>query len=296
MTPRSYATPVAFKEALEQRLRSAGLADLSRRRQLLVFDRLLARVAAAFGDAAVLKGGVALELRLDRARTTKDVDLRLMGSPDDLLPRLQALAQLDLRDFMTFEIEPDPHHPEIQNDGMIYEGLRFRVECRIAGKLYGQRFGLDIAFGDPIVGKPDMVVADDVLAFAGIAPPTVRLYPVETHIAEKLHAYTMPRTRPNSRIKDLPDLALLATAGAIEAASLRTAIETTFAFRKTHDVPALVPDPPAAWATPYAQMALDDQLPWAGLDDLFTRVRAFLDPLLAASASPSWSPVDWRWA
>ena len=150
MTPRSYATPVAFKEALEQRLRSAGLPDLSRRRQLLVFDRLLARVAAAFGDAAVLKGGVALELRLDRARTTKDVDLRLMGSPDDLLPRLQALAQLDLADFMTFEIEPDPHHPEIQNDGMIYDGLRFRAECRIAGKLYGQRFGLDIAFGDPI--------------------------------------------------------------------------------------------------------------------------------------------------
>jgi hypothetical protein len=77
----------------------------------------------------VLKGGVALELRLDRARTTKDVDLRFTGSPDDLLPRLQALAQLDLGDFMTSEIEPDPHHPEIQNEGMIYEGQRFRAEC-----------------------------------------------------------------------------------------------------------------------------------------------------------------------
>jgi len=33
-------------------------------------------------------------------------------------------------------------------------------------------------------------VAEDVLAFAGIAPPTLRLYPIETHIAEKLHAYT----------------------------------------------------------------------------------------------------------
>ena len=49
-------------------------------------------------------------------------------------------------------------------------------------------------------------MAEDVLAFAGIAPPTLRLYPVETHIAEKLHAYTLPRPRPNSRVKDLPDL------------------------------------------------------------------------------------------
>ncbi|MEO6576624.1 MAG: hypothetical protein ABIP89_22450 [Polyangiaceae bacterium] len=33
-----------------------------------------------------------------------------------------------------------------------------------------------------------MLVADDLLAFAGIAPPSLRLYPIETHIAEKLHA------------------------------------------------------------------------------------------------------------
>jgi hypothetical protein len=39
-----------------------------------------------------------------------------------------------------------------QNDGMQYEGLRFRAECRLAGKLYGQPFGVDVAFGDPILG------------------------------------------------------------------------------------------------------------------------------------------------
>ena len=54
----------------------------------------------------------------------------------------------------------------------------------------GQPFGVDVAFGDPILGEPEIVVADDVLGFAGITPPTLRLYPIETHIAEKLHAYT----------------------------------------------------------------------------------------------------------
>jgi hypothetical protein len=66
----------------------------------------------------------------------------------------------------------------------------------------------------------------------------LRLYPIETHIAEKLHAYTMPRTRPNTRVKDLPDMALLATAEPLEAARLRAALERTFAFRATHPLPS----------------------------------------------------------
>jgi hypothetical protein len=37
----------------------------------------------------MLKGGLVLELRLERARTTKDVDLRMVGSPDDILAKLR---------------------------------------------------------------------------------------------------------------------------------------------------------------------------------------------------------------
>jgi len=93
---------------------------------------------------------------------------------------------VDLGDFMTFEVGADEDHPELRTDDMLYDGLRFRTECKLAGKLYGQRFGVDVAFGDPILGEPDLVVARDVLAFAGIAPPALRIYPIETHIAEKL--------------------------------------------------------------------------------------------------------------
>ena len=97
-------------------------------------------------------------------------------------------------------------------------------------------------------------MAEDVLAFAGIPPPTLRLYPIETHIAEKLHAYTMPRARPNSRVKDLPDLALLATAQTLEAKRLRAALEQTFTFRKTHALPVMLPDPLPAWVTQLSQL------------------------------------------
>lgn len=98
--PRTYTSPEPFKQALEQRLKTSSKsgADFTRRRQLLVFDRFLARVVATVGDSATLKGGLVLELRLERARTTKDVDLRMVGSPDDLLAKLQNAGRARVAD------------------------------------------------------------------------------------------------------------------------------------------------------------------------------------------------------
>lgn len=297
MTPRTYASPEAFKQALEQRLRSAAKtgAEFARKRQFLVFDRFLARMVAVFGDGVTLKGGLVLELRLDCARTTKDVDVCLVGSPDDVFAKLSEAGREDLGDFMSFDVARDKDHPEIQNDGMKYDGLRFRAECRLAGKIYGQPFGVDVAFGDPILGVPEVVVAEDALAFAGVPPPTLRIYPIETHIAEKLHAYTMPRARPNSRVKDLPDLALLATAQPLDAKRVRTALEQTFAFRKTHPLPTSVPTPLDVWRTPYEAMAREDQLVWATLEDVTKAAQSFLDPVLAGGLDATWEPTAWTW-
>jgi hypothetical protein len=129
MTVRTYSSPQAFKESLEQRLRSASKngVDFARRRQLLVFDRFLARLVSVLRDTVLLKGGLVLELRLDRARTTKDIDLRLIGSPETVLNDLQKAGRQELGDFMNFEVSRDTEQPKIQNDGMKYEGLRFRA-------------------------------------------------------------------------------------------------------------------------------------------------------------------------
>lgn len=298
MTARAYSSPQAFRQALEQRLRTSAEsgADFSRKRQLLVFDRFLARVTAVLGDTVMLKGGLVLELRLNRARTTKDIDLPISGSHDGVLPKLQEAARRDLGDFMTFEAVPNEDQPAIQNDGMRYEGLRFRATCKLAGKLYGQPFGVDVAFGDPFLGEPEVLPAPDVLAFAGITPPRLRLYPIESHIAEKLHAYTLPRSRPNTRVKDLPDLALLATTKPLDAARVRQALEQTFAFRKTHELPSLLPSPLEAWRRPYAAMASEDHLAWPTLDDVTKAVRAFLDPVLAGGLDATWSTSEWEWS
>ncbi|HVE86402.1 MAG TPA: nucleotidyl transferase AbiEii/AbiGii toxin family protein, partial [Myxococcales bacterium] len=120
-------------------------------------------------------------------------------------------------------------------------------------------------------------------------------YPIETHIAEKLHAYTMPRPRLNSRVRDLPDLAILASAQAMHATRLRTALEQTFGFRRTHDLPGKFPDPPPAWAGPYTAMADDDGLPWRTLAEVTAAARKFLDPVLASALDATWAPGTWTW-
>ncbi len=295
---QSYATPLAFKQALEQQLRNQAenSARLSRVRQLLVFDRYLARISEVLGDAVVLKGGLVLELRLGRARTTKDIDLRLTGATDSVLESLQAAARLDLGDFLSFEVAADATHPVMTGDGMKYDGMRFQCDCRLAGKIYGQRFGIDVGMGDPIFGSPSRVTLDDTLDFAGIPPATLQLYPVVTHIAEKLHAYTMPRDRPNSRVKDLPDIALLAGTGPLVATELRAAAEQTFSFRDTHAIPSSVPKPPSTWERPYAAIARNDDLVWRDLDDLARAVSAFLDPALSSEDKGlRWNPSSWTW-
>ncbi len=297
MKPRIYVTPLAFKTAVEQRLRNEAAAsgmDLQRRRQLFVFDRFLARLFHVFEDAVVLKGGLVIELRLERARTTKDVDLRMVGRPEDVLARLQETGRLDLGDYLQFEVVADPRHPEIEAEGMAYQGLRYRAQAQLAAKIYGVPFGIDVAFAEPMHGSPEEVQGSTFLAFAGVPPGRYRIYPLETHIAEKLHAYTLPRKRLNSRVKDLPDIALLATARDIDGAVLRAAIDRTFEHRGTHPVPASVPEPPAAWAPVYARTAANDGLRWRTLDEVAEAVRSFLDPVLDGSTG-IWGAEAWAW-
>jgi len=281
--------------ALEQRIRSAvPSGEINRFRQLLVFDRFLARVFASWGEKAILKGGLVLELRLQRARTTRDVDLRLTGHSENIVGRLRELGALDLGDWLSFTIEPDTDMPRIIGRGMVFEGFRFRAEARLGGRLYGDPFGVDIGFADVLTGEPDAAESSRFLEFAGVQPSTFRLYPRHAHVAEKLHAYTIPRDRSNTRVKDLPDLALLASTGSLNATELREAIDATFSFRGTHPAPAALPAPPADWAPVYERIARQDELTWRTLADVHEAAACFLDPVLQGREG-MWDSEKWGW-
>jgi hypothetical protein len=297
MSIRRYASAEDFRRALESRLRAgAGHAgEVDRRRRLLASDRLLARLAAELGQDMLLKGGLVLEVRLARARATRDVDLSLPVHEPDFLARFRLAMARDLGDHFQFEVGPRPVKRGTASDFEFAAGTRFVVTARLAKKLFVHPFGVDVGFGDPIVGDVEARRASDTLAFAAIPPPVLRLVPVETHVAEKLHAYTLPRKRPNSRVKDLPDIALLASTRVIQASTLRTAIETTFAHRITHPLPSAFPMPDEAWTVPYGRLAESNGLPWRDLAGVHRASAEFLDPVLSGAEIRVWDPKRWSW-
>jgi Nucleotidyl transferase AbiEii toxin, Type IV TA system len=110
----SYDSPAALRTALEQRLQvesqQSGIV-VNRLRRRVVFERLVGRLNRAEPGRWVVKGGMALEVRLpDRARTTKDLDLGLREDgvePGELRDRLiDALAADPDSDGFTFLVGP----------------------------------------------------------------------------------------------------------------------------------------------------------------------------------------------
>ncbi|MGQ0744994.1 MAG: nucleotidyl transferase AbiEii/AbiGii toxin family protein [Acidimicrobiales bacterium] len=94
----TYDSAPALRTALEQRLinRAAqtGLG-LDRLRRGVLFERIVARLEAAQPGRWVLKGGMALEVRLRHdARVTKDIDL---GLREEIATAADLQAQLGVR-------------------------------------------------------------------------------------------------------------------------------------------------------------------------------------------------------
>ena len=72
-----YETPVSLRQAINDRLQTIARKEkipTIRLRRHLAFERLLARIFQAPSPWA-LKGGYAMELRFQQARTTRDIDL-----------------------------------------------------------------------------------------------------------------------------------------------------------------------------------------------------------------------------
>ena len=288
MEPKKYATAAAFRRALEDRLqdiaRKEGV-DLQRLRRQVAFDRLLARLFQAGQAPALpwaLKGGYAMELRINAARTTKDIDLTMRSalSPSDkkddkknlaVLEKLQEAAAFRTDDFFVYTIG----EPIADLDAAPYGGARFPVEARLDGRVF-VGFHLDVGIGDAVMEPLEVIEGRDWLGFAGIASPSLYIIPREQQFAEKLHAYTLPRKdAANTRVRDLVDMVLLIESGTLEKAPLREAIRLTFDRRRTHTLPRTLPHPPIDWEKPFEALAKECRLS-EGIDVAFAVLEEFL--------------------
>jgi predicted nucleotidyltransferase component of viral defense system len=275
-----YATPAAFRAALEARLNAAARAGgrpVGRARTLVAFTRLLARLERTAPDRWVLKGGFALELRLPgQARATRDVDIDWAASLDEATNALVEAAALTLDDYFEFDIQR-VGDADFGGAG----GVRFHADAYVGGRLF-EPLLIDVGVGSESFPAADELTAPDLLDFAEIEPAHIRAIRLEQHIAEKLHAYTRRHAddQPSSRAKDLIDIILMSELAAFDFDRLREAVVRVFAAWATHELPTSLLAPPRGWARPYRALAEEvglDPDPSAG----HRLAAAFLDPIVA---------------
>jgi len=290
-----YASGATFRRALEDRLRAHSqktVLPLIRLRKLVAVDRLLARLTLEQPATWILKGGLALQLRLGpQARTTQDVDLLMRLDPRHVHETLVNAAVRDLGDWFQFEIA----QAVMIAPDQIGNAYRFNTQALLDGRAF-ETFHVDVGLSDPVVEAVDNLVIPSLLAFADIPPTVVPCYPLTQHIAEKVHAYTLPRpTSENSRVKDLVDILLLAGLNSLSAESLGQALLATFKARPTHPLPNRWPDPPPSWAVPFRRQAAELNLKYATLAEADGAARHFIEPVLQAKKISQWNPQQWEW-
>lgn len=265
--PRTYRTPAGLRAGLQARLVTEARSreiDPGRLGRQVAFERLLVRLADAepeTPDGWVLKGGLALELRLgDVCRSTRDLDLAIregdVDGNDVRVRLLDALAEDRYNDHFTFVVAaPRPITADLSGR----PGWHFPVDVRLAGRTFVS-VRLDVvARAEEIEGAVEQLSFRSGLAFAGFpAWVTVPAIDVAQHAAEKFHAMTRKYgDYPSTRVKDLVDLVLLIEHELVDRARLRQRLRTVFTVRASHEMPVDLPDPPAAWHGDYLTLIAD---------------------------------------
>lgn len=287
-----YATPEAFRTALEARIKHLAVGDnatIQRIRKRVAFERLLARLQQTSDSPWILKGAFALDLRFrGQARSTKDLDLgfdiALLGEASagqgKIREQLAEAVSRPLADYFVFSL-PTEGEEIIQEPAA--RTYRFLAQASLANRLF-EDFRIDVGVGSQLVVPVDEVPESDTLTFAGIAPRAFRASAISEQFADKIHALTFPwQDRENTRVKDLVDLVLILETSPPDPAFMRHVITAVFEHRRTHPVPATISDPPASWASQYKELAAEVGLTHLTVDAAAGFLRAYWTKLSSRS-------------
>ena len=187
-------------------------------------------------SSLVFKGGYVGVRVYNSPRYTTDLDAVVRGLPrDEAIERIKDAMAIDRGDGVWFQFE-SVADLKAQGDyggiGLVFRGGLGEPPPKI---IKAQLIHIDIGVGDPVTPSPRNISTSFTIGEGSL---TWLVYPVETILAEKIHALVKLGSR-NSRAKDVYDVHLfLPTAN---PASLREAIKATFGFRGDQQ-------PPAIWA------------------------------------------------
>ena len=199
-----------------------------------LIERLVARLIAnkELRKSLVFKGGFVSMKVYASQRYTIDLDaLLLKANIEETLQQTKVAAQLDLDDGVWFKFE---EQVDLETQGE-YGGFRQVYRAGIGPELKNlkkaQIVNFDLGIGDPVTPGPTRATTTALISGEEIS---WSVYPIETMVAEKLHAL-ISLGAANSRSKDVYDLSIFLPQA--EPKTVAEALEKTFAFRST-DLPA----------------------------------------------------------
>lgn len=281
-----YATSSAFRQALEDRLRQEESPQaIQKQRKLVAFERFMMRLS----DRWILKGGYALQLRTDSARTTQDIDLLVQNTvPEEIEHLLREEAQREIGDFFDFLVE------STDQLGEIAQAVRFRITARLDSRVF-ERFHIDIGYHDSLSDNLVRLTPPDYLSFAEVDSRSILCYPVSQHLAEKIHAILATRANKSSRTKDMVDILLFASIEtSLDCRHIRSVVQQVFKDRGT-PLPDHFDHIPEVWRSKYLGFTRQTQLPFTDFNEAVQRVTLFLNPILDGTGHGKWHPEFWQW-
>jgi Nucleotidyl transferase AbiEii toxin, Type IV TA system len=305
VTAWPWGDPEATRKGLNARIRNRYPADeIQLRLYEVAFRRLIARLEVASPGRWVIKGGVALLLRLDPNRASDDIDLSYidaMGSNAVALKALERALTVDLGDFFSFVIQPVE---TAESGGEADATLPLRVEARIGTRPW-LSFGIDLGCAAAELPTQALHVREDLTGVREVDTlPELRSLAMSLQLAQKVCAafevHGVP-AKHSTRARDLVDIAMIARqveglrandvsghvaaeeAKRLAAGTLQSPLPTSLALPAEQ-----VQDWRKRWtrATRGAPMSFDDACATAAV---------FLDPILGGSARGEWSPTLAAW-
>ena len=195
-------------------------------------ERLLFRISKTrFRNNFYLKGG-ALMYAYERfaARPTLDIDFLGNNISNEAETILAAFREICSVVYDEDAIAYDIDHMTAHNitEFKEYHGIRLSIPVKM--DTISQVMTMDIGFGDVITPKP--IDLDYPVLLEHLPSASILAYPLETVIAEKMHA-VIDLAGLNSRMKDYYDLYHLLSSKRYDSAIMQKAIIRTFENRQT---------------------------------------------------------------
>ncbi len=212
--------------------------DMQRLMMRYAIERFMWRIGQSrHSDNFTLKGAMAFTYyNANSSRTTKDADFLMRGeySATRIKEVLCEIASIPAEDEVVFD--PDAITVSAAGQERTYPGYSAKIPARLGTSACP--VNLDISFGEAVHPDAKRVAIPALLVDTALFP-VLRMYPIETIVAEKYQ--TIVRLgMGNTRLKDHHDLYEIGLFNSVLGASLQKAFQATFERRGT-PIEATVP-------------------------------------------------------